>query len=238
MKVFLVAHTHWDREWYRTFQTFRARLVDAVDRVLELLAEDEGFRFLLDGQTIALEDYLEVRPERRAELAAACRARRIAIGPWWVQPDSLLPSGEAHVRNLLEGRLVGEAFGGTSTVAYTPDSFGHPAQMPQLFRGFGLGPFVYWRGNGDEQDELPAEWLWEAPDGSTVLAHHLGEGYFAASGLPQDPDEAAAFLAGLAQRLGARTRNDAVLLMNGFDHAPPEAHGARAAAALTAATGH
>ncbi|MEW6267957.1 MAG: glycosyl hydrolase-related protein, partial [Thermodesulfobacteriota bacterium] len=71
-----------------------------------------------------------------------------------------------------------------------------------------------------------------------VLAHHLGEGYFAASGLPQDPDEAAAFLAGLAQRLGARTRNDAVLLMNGFDHAPPEAHGARAAAALTAATGH
>ena len=237
VKVFLVSHTHWDREWYRTFQTFRARLVDAIDRVLELVAADDGFRFLLDGQTVALEDYVEVRPERRAALEAACRAGRIAIGPWYVQPDSLLPSGEAHVRNLREGRRVGAAFGPVSSVAYTPDSFGHPAQLPQLFAGFGLGPFVYWRGNGDEIDTLPAEYRWQAPDGSAVLAHHLGEGYFAASGLPADDDAAAAFLADLVQRLGARSRSGVVLLMNGFDHAPPEAGTARAAAALARRTG-
>lgn len=82
MKVFLVSHTHWDREWYRTFQAFRSRLVDTIDRMLELLAEDDGFRFVLDGQTIALEDYLEIRPERRDELEGACRAGRVAIGPW------------------------------------------------------------------------------------------------------------------------------------------------------------
>src|SRR5438045_7395928 len=93
--AFLVSHTHWDREWYRTFQSFRARLVDLVDRVLDLVAEDPGFRYLLDGQTIIVEDYLEIRPGRRADLEAACRAGRIAIGPWYVQPDSLLPSGEA-----------------------------------------------------------------------------------------------------------------------------------------------
>ena len=237
MKIFLVSHTHWDREWYRTFQTFRARLVDTVDRVLELIAADDGFRFLLDGQTIALEDYLEVRPERRAALEAACRAGRIAIGPWYVQPDSLLPSGEAQVRNLREGRRVGAAFGPVSSVAYTPDSFGHPAQLPQIFAGFGLGPFVYWRGNGDEIDRLPAEYRWEAPDGSAVVAHHLGEGYFAGSGLPADDEAAGAFLADLAQRLGARSRSGAVLLMNGFDHAPPESNTARAAAALARRTG-
>ena len=238
MQVFLVSHTHWDREWYRTYQTFRARLVDAIDRVLELVAADEGFRFLLDGQTIALEDYLEIRPDRRVALEEACRAGRIAIGPWYVQPDSLLPSGEAQVRNLLEGRRVGAAIGPVSTVAYTPDSFGHPAQLPQIFAGFALAPFVYWRGNGDEIDTLPAEYLWEAPDGSTVLAHHLTEGYFAASGLPDDEDAAGAFLADLTQRLAARTTSGAVLLMNGFDHAPPEEHTARAARALARATGH
>src|SRR6185369_15388982 len=166
MRCVLVSHTHWDREWYRTFQGFRARLVDAIDRVLDLVAADPGFRFLLDGQTIVLEDYLEIRPGRRAEIESACRARRIAIGPWYVQPDSLLPSGESHIRNLLEGRRVGSAFGPVSSVAYTPDSFGHPAQFPQIFSGFGLEPFVYWRGNGDEIDDLPAEYLWEAPDGS------------------------------------------------------------------------
>jgi alpha-mannosidase len=154
-----------------------------------------------------------------------------------VQPDSLLPSAEAHVRNLLEGRRTGAAFGAVSAVAYTPDSFGHPAQLPQLFRGFGLGLFVYWRGNGDEIDGLPAEYLWEAPDGSTVLAHHLAEGYFAASGLPTEPRAAAAMLTGLAERLAARTRSGAVLLMNGFDHALPEAGTGAAAEALARASG-
>ena len=132
MDLTLVSHTHWDREWYRTFQGFRARLVDTVDRILELTAEDPEFRFLLDGQTIVLEDYLEIRPQRRAELAAACRSGQIAIGPWYVQPDSLLPHGETHIRNLIEGRQVGEDFGGVSQVAYTPDSFGHPSQFPQI----------------------------------------------------------------------------------------------------------
>lgn len=221
MHCTLVSHTHWDREWYRTFQNFRARLVDAIDRVLDLVAEDREFRFLLDGQTIVLEDYLEIRPGRRAELERACRDRRITIGPWYVQPDSLLPAGETHVRNLLEGRRVGQPFGGVSSVAYTPDSFGHPAQLPQILAGFGLGPFVYWRGNGSEIDELPAEYRWEAPDGTSVLAHHLGEGYFGACGLPDDPLAAAVFLQDLAESLRKRTRNGRVLLMNGIDHAIP-----------------
>src|ERR1700690_3927658 len=95
MKCIIVSHTHWDREWYRTFQAFRARLVDMIDRVLELVESDAGFPFLLDGPPIVLDDYLEIRPERRDALIEACRAGRIAIGPWYVQPDSLLPSGEA-----------------------------------------------------------------------------------------------------------------------------------------------
>lgn len=237
MKCVIVSHTHWDREWYRTFQAFRARLVDTIDRLLELIQNDPGFRFLLDGQTVVLEDYLEIRPERRAALAAACRSGRIAIGPWYVQPDSLLPSGEAHIRNLLEGRRAGEQIGPVSTVAYTPDSFGHPAQFPQLFRGFGLEPFVYWRGNGNEIDTLPAEYFWEAPDGSTVLAHHLGEGYFAACGLPTDPGAAAEFLAGVARTLAARASTGGVLLMNGIDHAPPDAHVGAVAERLAHLTG-
>jgi mannosylglycerate hydrolase len=224
VKCVIVSHTHWDREWYRTFQVFRARLVDTIDCVLDLIASDPGFHFLLDGQTVVLEDYLEIRPHRRAAMAAACHTGRIAIGPWYVQPDSLLPSGEAHVRNLLEGRRVGEAIGPVSHVAYTPDSFGHPAQFPQLLRGFGLGPFIYWRGNGQEIDTLPAEYLWEGPDGSTVLVHYLSEGYFAASGLPTAAAAAANFLAGLARTLAERTRNGCVLLMNGIDHALPDAH--------------
>ncbi len=238
MKAILVSHSHWDREWYRTFQDFRARLVDLVDHVLELAASDPGYHFLLDGQTVVLEDYLEIRPARAEALRAFCREGRIAIGPWYVQPDSLLPSGEAHIRNLLLGRSVGDAVGPVSRVGYTPDSFGHPSQFPQLFAGFGIRSFVYWRGNGNEIDELPSEYDWEAPDGSRVVACHLGKGYFSAATAPGiDLPQIGALIAGRARDLAERTRSGVVLLLNGLDHAPPEARTAALAKELESATG-
>src|SRR5262249_51813255 len=164
------------------------------------------------------------------------RSGRVSLGPWYVQPDSLLPSGEAHVRNLLEGRRVARAFGAASTVAYTPDSFGHPAQFPQLFAGFGLDAFVYWRGNGSEIDALGSTYLWEAPDGSVIPACHLTKGYFCASSLPGDVDDAVARLTALGEQLAAAD-GDAVLFMNGVDHALPDANTRGVSEALAAATG-
>lgn len=234
--VLMVSHTHWDREWYRTFEAFRARLVDTVDRVLDLLAADPGWEFLLDGQAIVVEDYLAVRPERRAELEAAVAAGRLAVGPWYVQPDSLLPSGEAHVRNLLEGRRVARSIGACSAVAYTPDSFGHPAQLPAIFAGFGLGPFVYWRGNGNEIDDLGPIYRWVAPSGDAVTAYHLARGYFAAAYLPEPPEAAADALVGLLDRLPGIERAP-VVLMNGIDHCLPDAHTGAVVEALAARIG-
>ncbi|MEE8476185.1 MAG: glycosyl hydrolase-related protein [Myxococcota bacterium] len=238
MKAILVTHSHWDREWYRTFQDFRARLVDLVDHVLELCAADSGYRFLLDGQTIVIEDYLEIRPERARDLARLCAEGRVAIGPWYVQPDSLLPSGEAHVRNLLLGRRVGEALGPVSRVGYTPDSFGHPAQFPQLFAGFGIASFVYWRGNGSEIDTLPAEYDWEAPDGSRVIACHLAKGYFAAATAPgADLERSGDVIGERARELAEKTRSEVVLLLNGIDHAAPEPRSEALAKEIARASG-
>ena len=232
----IVSHTHWDREWYRTFQGFRARLVDAVDTVLDLLDRDPGWSFVLDGQTIVIEDYLSIRPEQAGRLAAACGAGRLAIGPWYVQPDSLLPAGESHVRNLLEGRRVGERYGPVSRVAYTPDSFGHPSQFPQIFAGFGLDGFVYWRGNGDELDRLPPVYRWVAPDGTGVVACHLTHGYFAAAYLPDDIPEAVKRLRRVGEEMAAAGASR-LLLMNGIDHAMPDTNTEAVARALQEETG-
>lgn len=96
---------------------------------------------------------------------------------------------------------MAQAAGGCSAVAYTPDSFGHPAQLPAVFAGFGLDPFVYWRGNGNELDRLGPVYRWLAPSGDGITAYHLGRGYFAAACLPADPAEAAEGLAGVLDRL-------------------------------------
>lgn len=234
--VLMVSHTHWDREWYRTFEAFRARLVDTVDRVLAQLDEDPGWSYLLDGQSIVVEDYLAVRPGQRERLEAAVSSGRMALGPWYVQPDSLLPSGESHVRNLLEGRLVANDHGGCSRVAYTPDSFGHPSQFPQLFAGFGLGPFVYWRGNGDEFDDLGGLYRWEAPDGSEVLAYVLSGGYSSAACLPNDPAAAADLLIEVLDHL-ASTPGAPAVLMNGVDHMYPDANTEAVSAILAERSG-
>ena len=234
-EILFVSHFHWDREWYRSFEVFRGRLVDAVDAVLDLLAADPGFHFVLDGQAIVLDDYLEVRPDRRDELVAGLQAGRLSAGPWYVQPDSLLPAGETHVRNLLLGRAVAGALGPVSAVAYVPDSFGHPAQFPQILAGFGLDPFVYWRGNGAELDLLGPLYSWRAPDGTSVRAWHLPEGYFAAAGLDADGDLAAtvARLRPVVDRLLAVGAGP-VLLMNGFDHLPPDTSTAHVSALVGA----
>jgi mannosylglycerate hydrolase len=220
---FLVSHTHWDREWYRTFQSFRARLVDAVDRVLDLAAVDDAYRFVLDGQTIVVEDYLEVRPSRRAEIERAVRASQIAIGPWYVQPDSLMPSGEALVRNLIEGKRAAKMVGDVSRVLYTPDSFGHPARMPMIARGFGCDAFVYWRGDDDASSAHASEYVWSAADGSDVTAVRLSEGYFAAASLGDDVDAAADRIAKLVKVLESKSASGRVVLMNGADHLFPDA---------------
>ena len=71
----IVSHSHWDREWYESFQQFRAKLAHMVDDLIDLLEKDPGYvHFTLDGQTIILEDYVEVRAERAATLRNLVRS--------------------------------------------------------------------------------------------------------------------------------------------------------------------
>src|SRR3989441_1017737 len=107
----LIPHTHWDREWYLPRAAFQARLIPALDDLLERLQADPGYRsFLLDGQTVLVADYLSARPEREAELKTLVKTGRLQLGPWYVLTDELIPSGEALVRNLQLGAADAERF--------------------------------------------------------------------------------------------------------------------------------
>jgi alpha-mannosidase len=221
----VVSHTHWDREWYLTFQQFRIRLVRVIDDLLDLLEAGDGFRcFHLDGQGVVLEDYVEIRPENAERLRRQVAAGRLLCGPWYVLPDEFLISGEAHVRNLLVGREVVGRFGPPMEVGYLPDLFGHVGQMPQLLREAGLDNAVLWRGLSGEREGLKSELFWEAPDGSRVLCIHLPErsGYSNANDLPLNPDAALERIRGLRAEREAHAATPHLLLMNGTDH-----HGAQ-----------
>jgi len=224
--IHLVSHSHWDREWYLPFETFRFRLVGLLDRLLQTMEADRSYQFHLDGQVIILEDYLEIRPERRSDIERLVREGRLTIGPWYVLVDEFLVSGEAIIRNLEEGRRIGAAFGPVLEVGYLPDTFGHIAQMPQLLRQYGFDYAVVWRGLNGKPEEVPTEFEWEAPSGHRVKTVHLSYryGYTSAMSLPEEEDKAVERLRELVGHIGPHSAAGHVLLMNGFDHMEPQRH--------------
>jgi alpha-mannosidase len=221
-KLIVVSHTHWDREWYFVFEAFRTRLVGMVDQLLGLLDRDSGYRcFLLDGQTVVLEDYLEVRPDRRVDIERLVRAGRLQVGPWYVLPDEFLVGGESLVRNLLRGLRVARQFGEPMMVGYLPDCFGHIAHLPAVLRGFGIENAVIWRGTDESLERT--EFFWRALDGSEVLTFRLVSGYANARALPVERQALLDKLQGIREVLEPSASTPYLLLMNGFDHMPPQA---------------
>ncbi len=215
----LVSHTHWDREWYLTFQQFRLKLVHLFDNLLVLLDADPDYRhFMLDGQTIVLDDYLLMRPERAEIIRGYVHSGRLLIGPWHILPDEFLVSPEATVRNLLQGERTARQFGAKMMIGYTPDPFGHIGQLPQILRGFGIETAVLQRGLADE----PCELWWEAPDGSRVFTAYLRDGYGNAAELPTS--HPARFVSEVGRRRDSLAPHSAtlhILLMQGTDHMQP-----------------
>lgn len=228
--VHIISHTHWDREWYLPYEKHHVRLVKLMDTLLETLELDPGFRsFHLDGQTIILEDYLQIRPEKKPLLERMIREGRIHIGPWYILQDEFLTSSEANVRNLLYGHQDARLYGAISKVGYFPDSFGNMGQAPQILRQAGIDTAIFGRGvkptgfNNESSGSYSStfsEMHWESPDGSKVLGILFANWYHNGMEIPTDPEE--------AELYWKRKLNDAeqfastphLLFMNGCDHQP------------------
>ena len=182
----LIPHTHWDREWFLPRAAFHARLVPMFDELIDRLHADAAVRsFLLDGQTVLVEDYLRARPDRENDVKALVKTGRLQVGPWYVLVDELIPSGESLIRNLLLGGSDAERLGGRLDVLYSPDAFGHPAALPTLAREFGMKYGVLWRGLGGEPGQEHDLFRWRGRDAREILVWHLPpDGYEIGAALP------------------------------------------------------
>jgi len=170
----VVSNTHWDREWRFSMQKVRHRLVYMLDQLFDILEKDPKFKsFHLDSQTVPIQDYLEIRPERRALFERMVRERRILVGPWFCLPDENCVGGEALIRNLQLGHRMASEFGHVSKTGYSPFSWGQISQMPQLYQGFGIPFIAFYRGINNEVAPL-AEFTWEGPDGTRIVGSRLG----------------------------------------------------------------
>jgi alpha-mannosidase len=216
----LIPHTHWDREWYLPLAAFRSRFVALADDLVDRLDADPSFPpFLLDGQTVLLEDYLTLRPDQADRVARLVREGRISTGPWYVLADEQIPSVESLIRNLLLGARDTLRWGRRMPVLYSPDAFGHPPSLPVLAREFGLRWAVLWRGLDQRLTGGKDLTRWVGPGGSEVLVYHLPRaGYEVGSALLDQGRPLADVWAPLRAELMARAATEQVAVLVGADH--------------------
>jgi alpha-mannosidase len=230
--IHVISHTHWDREWYMPYEAHHVKLIQTMDALLDTFAADPEFKsFYLDGQSIVLEDYLQVYPDKRELLQQYVKDGKLSAGPWYVLQDEFLTSSEANVRNMQIGHRDAKSFGPVSKVGYFPDSFGNMGQAAQLLRQSGIDNAVFGRGvkatgfnnqvgDGASLESPFSELVWESPDGSQVLGVLFANWYNNGMEIPVDPIEARSYWDHRITSASRYASTPHLLLMNGCDHQP------------------
>ncbi len=229
--VHIISHSHWDREWYRSFEAHRMKLIELVDNILDKAENDPEFGgFFLDGQVIAIDDYLEIRPEKRAQVEKCIREGKIQTGPWYILQDEFLTSGEACVRNLQVGMQEAKQYGAVGNVGYFPDAFGNAGQMPQVLKQAGMDAVVFGRGvkpigpnnevTGGQYESTYSEMMWASPDGTKLPGILFANWYNNGVEIPVDEAEAKVYWDKKLADARKFAATHQLLMMNGCDHQP------------------
>ena len=208
-KVYAYIHTHWDREWYREFEEFRIRLVEVFDDILNKLDKNELPSFYFDGQTLALEDYFELRPEKKDTVKKFIKEKRLFIGPYYCSTDSFLVDAESLIKNLQKGIAYSKEYGCSDFIAYHADTFGHSAHIPSIIKYFEIPYAIFWRGLG----ELDSEFKFNGLD-SVYLIEGYFHDYFS---IDTTYDKKVQMLKRTLDRI-AKYSSEAILLPLGADH--------------------
>ncbi len=220
-KVHVVTHTHWDREWYLTFEIFRTRLLTLLDNLKESMDKHNNFKsFSLDGQTVILEDYFEIRPGKKEEIISLIKTQRLEVGPWYILPDEFLITGESFIRNFLISDELLKKWGIEGIkIGYLPDMFGHNAYTPSVLKGLGFEAAILWRGVGDASRET--EFIWTSPNGDSIPTVNLIHSYSNGAHFGKDISEMKEVFRREIDSLSPHRTTDNILIMNGTDHEFP-----------------
>ena len=212
---FVICHTHWDREWFAPSSITNEWLKELFERLLDLISRKEDYRYVLDGQTLILEDLLSLAPEFEEKVKGLVQSGNLLIGPLYAQIDFRLSPEPAIVKNIEFGKKDVKEYGGDASVAWMVDNFGFISQLPQLFKRYGIEGAFLWRGVKLEKPSI--EFLWESKDGSSVKCIFLIGGYRNLYGLSRTRDLAKKRLKHEIEKLKIFSLSGLVPLLDGYD---------------------
>ena len=220
----IISHTHWDREWFLDSKYTTEWLIPFFDSLFRLLKKESNYKFVLDGQTLIIEDYFDQLKrqgknsgEYKRKLKQYVQEGRLLVGPYYLQPDWQLVSGESLVRNLLIGYKIGEKLGGLMKVGWLLDNFGQISQTVQIHKKFNIKGLFLWRGVEMDASSINSEFLWESPDGTRLTSIYLLSSYRNAMRLGEYKEIMRERIENEVWKIYPFAATSNVLLMNGYD---------------------
>ncbi len=165
LTVHLIGHAHIDMNWLWTMED----TVDVCRRDFSTMARfmEEYPEFCFSQSQAAVYDIAETQfPELFEKIRQYVSHRRWDVtAATWTEGDLNMASGEATVRQILLARLHCEKRLGTSSrVCWEPDTFGHPATIPQILKKSGITYYYHMRCG-----RSGPLYIWEGPDGSEIV---------------------------------------------------------------------
>lgn len=216
----VITHTHWDREWYFTKEETKVLLRQHMLDLFDYLETDPNLIYILDGQSVMIDDFLELAPEYEETLRKYIQSGSIRVGPWYTQTDLMLTRGESIARNLFYGlKTAREYTENPMLVGYAPDTFGHNAQMPQVYNNFGIESSFFWQGVSLELSKN-ANFEWTALDGTKIYGHSLSAGYQGGKYLLNDIEDLKERISIIEEKYNTYGTFNNILVMNGHDQMP------------------
>ena len=172
-QVYAYLHTHWDREWYRDKEDFNLRFLEIFDIVLDELKNNRAPFFYLDGQTIALLDYLKYRKNKKEEIIENIKQNKLAIGPYFVSADSYLINFHSMLKNLEIGMKISKEFYQKEFIGYMSDIFGVSNSTFEALKLKNIDKALIWRGVNPEKINNDCNFI-----KNDIKTTWLAQGYF------------------------------------------------------------
>ena len=179
-KAYMVADAHLDTQWNWDIQTtIKDYVWNTLNQNLFLLNQYPDYIFNFEGG-VKYAWMKEYYPREYELMKAFVKAGRWHVsGASWDATDTLVPSVESFIRNIMLGQeFYRKELGGESTDIFLPDCFGFGWTLPTVAAHCGLIGFssqkLDWRNNpfyGKSKHPFTIG-LWKGVDGASVMLAH------------------------------------------------------------------
>jgi len=177
-KVYVIANSHMDPIWLWRLREGRSTWINTCRTVVRMLKKYPFLKFVRSSSVCYrwIEDCDKALFKEIVKLVDAERWE--LVGGWVEQSDTIITPGESLLRQAEHAKTYfRDKFGRDVRIAYSVDSFGQNAGLPQILKKTGFDYYTYMRPMAHEKT-MPDTFRWQCTGGAgEILAFRIRNAY-------------------------------------------------------------